>query len=314
MKIKSSKLKIKIKRFRLPVIIFTLITFATPVFGAILYLEPGQGNYYREDVFIIEVKIDTGGEDINAVKVNLTFSQNVLEVEDFMKGDSILKLWPEEPIFSNQAGTIYFMGGIPGGYQGENGILGKIILKARSGGEGTLQIKKDSQVLLNDGFGSPAELEIKEGIFNILPEKLEVPKNEREEELKKDKIPPEPFGIKIGKEPSIFDGKYFIAFSTADRGLGIDYYEIKEGDRGCKKGSTPYLLEDQSLRSKILVRAVDKAGNERMAEVIPPKEPFPWQIMILLSVILVIIWWLLGKVIYRMKQKPQKIFTPFDRK
>jgi len=296
--------KIKIKRFGFWVIIFTLITFATPVFGAILYLEPDQGNYYREDVFIVEIKINTGGEDVNAVKANLTFPQDILEVKDFMKGDSILKLWPEEPAFSNQAGILYFTGGIPGGYRGENGLLGKIILKAKSGGEGILQIKEGSQVLLNDGFGSPANLEIKEGIFNISPEKLAVPKNEAEEELKKDNVPPEPFQIELGKDPSIFDGKYFLAFYTTDIGSGIDYYEIREGDKSWKKGSSPYLLEDQSLRNKILVKAIDKAGNERIAEITSPFK-ITWKniLFIIIGIIAIgiIIRWFLRKFKFKTK-------------
>jgi len=196
--------------------------------AAVLYLEPDSGQYYLEDVFVVNIKLDTGKEEINAVKVNLTFLPDILEVEDFSEGNSILTLFPEVPMFSNQNGEIYFSGGIPGGYRGGDGLLGKIVFKAKRGGEGILQIKEDSQVLLNNGLGTPTELITRGGSFIILSERSEIPKNEWQEELEKDKIPPEPFEIRISQTPSIFEGKYFIVFSTTDKQTGVDHYEIKE--------------------------------------------------------------------------------------
>jgi len=148
---------------------------------------------------------------------------------------------------------------------------------------------------LNDGFGTPAKLTLKEAVFTILTEKAEVPKEEWQEELAKDDIPPEPFEIKISQDPNIFGGKYFIVFSTTDKQTGIDHYEVKEGKIDWKRAESPYLLEDQSLKSIIKVKAVDKAGNERIAEYIPPKKPFPYWVIIPLLVGVGIGYWLYRK-------------------
>jgi len=291
----SSPLKIKELLF---ILIISFIFLPRVAFGATLYLEPTARKHYLEDVFVTEIKIETGGEEINTAKVELTFPQELLNVLDFSSGDSILTLWPEMPTFSNQTGKIYFVGGIPGGYLGE-GVLGKIIFQAKKEGRALIQIENSSQVLLNDGLGTPAKLETGGAIFEILAEKQAVPTNEWQRLLEEDKIPPEPFEVELGKEAAVFEGKYFIAFSTIDKQTGMDYYEVKEGKRDWEKAGSPCLLKDQSLKSKIWVKAIDKAGNERIAEYTPPrkitwKDVLPWMAIVL--VLGGIIWWIIRKL------------------
>jgi len=59
------------------------------------------------------------------------------------------------------------------------------------------------------------------------------------------------------------DGKYFLVFSTQDKGSGVDHYEVREGRfGGFSEVSSPYILKYQSLDKKIFVKAIDKFGNE----------------------------------------------------
>jgi hypothetical protein len=282
--------------------------------AAILYLEPSQGEYHQGDTFIVEARIDTEGECINTVKAIISFPKDLLEAKDFSTGNSILTLWLQTPKIDQKEGLISFVGGIPGGFCGplpgepeKPNLLGRIIFRvvSRDISRSLAQVafRNDSQVLLNDGFGTQAKLTLKEAVFTILPEKAEVPKEEWQEELAKDDIPPEPFEIKISQDPSIFGGKYFIVFSTTDKQTGIDHYEVAEQRRtlrqttlNWKRAESPYLLEDQSLKSIILVKAVDKAGNERIAEYIPPQKPFPWWIIIPVAIGIGIIIWLIAKL------------------
>ena len=55
-------------------------------------------------------------------------------------------------------------------------------------------------------------------------------------------------------------------------------------------------MEDQTLNAKIKVKAVDKAGNEYVAEYVPPEKPksFPYWIIIL--IILTVIGLMLPKL------------------
>jgi len=274
--------------------------------AAILYLEPDSGEYYQGDTFIVETKVDTEGECINTVEANLSFPQDILTATDFSQGNSILTLWVKSPTIEQESGLISFAGGIPGGYcgklpgePGELDLLGKIIFQAKEvSGEqisAELEFLEGSQVLLNDGFGTPAKLTTKGAVFTVLAERLEIPEDEWKKELEKDNTPPELFKIEVHQEPTIFEGKYFIIFSTTDKQTGIDYYQVKEGKRDWKGIVSPYLLEDQSLKSKILVRAVDKAGNERIVEYLPPRKPFPYWI-VLVPIGLIIIGWIIKKL------------------
>lgn len=321
-------------------IITLLLSIPSFTQGAVLYLEPSSGQYYQGDIFIVSARIDTEQECINTVEANLSFSQDILEVVDFSKGNSILTIWLKEPEISQGAGLISFIGGIPGGYcgivpgdPGKSNLLGKIVFKVKeiSGEPFSAEVKflESSQVLLNDGLGTPAKLTTKGAIFTILPEKREVPKEEWQEELKKDNIPPEPFEIEIHQNPAIFEGKYFIIFSTTDKQTGIDYYEVCENLEfriqnlgkiikkflysksyilnSCKRAESPYLLEDQTLQSIIKVKAVDKAGNERIAQWLPPTKPFPWWLILVILIGIGIVIWLWRK--YMKIRKKEYEFT-----
>ena len=54
------------------------------------------------------------------------------------------------------------------------------------------------------------------------------------------------------------------------------------------------MLGKLSLKSKIFVKAVDKAGNEQISEISPSRKPFPYWIIILVLGV-GIIWWLIKK-------------------
>lgn len=285
------------------ILIISFVLFPAITFAAKLYLEPADGEYRQGDTFIVSIKIDPEGECVNAIEANIDFPQDILDFKDFSKGDSIISFWIKNEAAS---GLVSFAGGIPAGYCGrlsgdpdESNLLGKIIFQVKEiGGNPTsaqIQIRflDTSQVLLNDGMGTPARLTTKGSAIDIKPFSAAQGRNEWQDELAKDTIPPEPFGIEISSDPSIFNGKYFITFQTTDKQTGIDYYEVKEGDKGWKKTGSPYRLEDQRLGSIIKVGAVDKAGNERIIEYRPAlrTKQFPYWIIATISIIGVVIIW-----------------------
>ena len=283
------------------IIFIILLFYPLATKGAILYLEPSTGQYHQNDVFLVEVRLDTQGEYINVANIELKYPQDILEAKDFSKGNSILTLWVKEPAFSN--GVILFIGGVPGGYWGAGGLLAKIAFRIHGTDTAKIEFLDSSKVLLNDGKGTKARLTTKGAVFDILAEKLEVPKDEWKKEIEGDNILPEPFKVEISQDPAIFEGKYFITFSTTDKQTGIDYYEVKEGRKDWKRAISPYVLENQKLTSDIWVKAIDKAGNYWMETLEAQNKPeINYLIYIGLGLILVLVVVILW-IIFRRKAK-----------
>ncbi|GAI24257.1 unnamed protein product [marine sediment metagenome] len=143
-----------------------LLLAASSVAAARLYLMPLSQTIYQDNSFIVEVKLDTEGKEINTVEANLTYSSDFLEVIDVSKGNSILTLWLKEP--DVQQKDVSLIGGIPNGFQGEEGLIAKLIFRGKEIGEGIVSFKENSKVLLNDGKGTETRLNFSEGNYEII--------------------------------------------------------------------------------------------------------------------------------------------------
>jgi hypothetical protein len=295
------KLKKKMRYWYLGfLILFSLFSFIDFCRAATLYLEPNSGEFSLGETFSVSVFIDTEGEIINVANVNLDYPEEILAAKDFSQGNSILNLWIKNPEIKRGIGKISFAGGIPGGFKGNRGFLGKVFFESINSGEGSVFFEESSEVLLNDGFGTKANLKKEKAKFSVLTEKLEIPEDQLKKEIEKDKIPPESFKIEINQYPSIFEGKHFITFNTTDKQSGVDHYEVKEGKRNWEKAESPYLLKNQSLGEKIQVKAVDKAGNERIEEITPEpvkRAKIDWRLIV--KIVLIIIGLGVVYLIYR---------------
>ncbi|MFH1714446.1 MAG: hypothetical protein ABH831_02550 [Candidatus Nealsonbacteria bacterium] len=271
------------------ILIFNLLIIPAIAKGAILYLDPDSANYYEGDTFIVKLKIETEGECINVVDLKLNFPKDVLEAVGFSEADSILSVWLKRPEIRQDQGLISLTGGIPGGFcgkllgeLGEVNLLGKAAFKVKHQDVRTVSLNfSESHVLLNDGVGTEAPLELKGAVLSVLSGIVKEPKEEWQAELKADVFPPEVVRIEVSREDSLFDGKYFIVFSSTDKQTGIDHFEVKEGILPWKTAVSPYLLENQGLQSIIRVKAVDRAGNERISEWRVASRNVSWWFLIL---------------------------------
>jgi len=265
--------------------------------AANLYLDPAAGEYGKGDTFSAKVRIDNEGECINALDVRLSFPKDKIRAVDVGRGESIITLWVEEPTIDRDAGTVRFSGGIPGGYCGRipgdpglTNVLAEVVFQipgftvgkgAKAGDRATVSFLPETQVLLSDGLGTPAAL-VTNGAEFTIGETSTSTKDSWRAVLEDDDIPPEDFIIELVSNEAVFGGQYFIVFVTTDKQSGLDHYEVQESDldrdgyiRGknkiapWKRADSPYLLEDQTLNSTIRVKAVDKAGLERIVQFVP---------------------------------------------
>ena len=271
----------------------------TKSLAASLYLNPTESTLHSGDSVTLAVRLDVDektGECVNAVDAVIKYPDNVNPV-DVSIGDSIFTVWVEKPTINTDSRTISFAGGIPNGYCGRiNGdprltnVLAKIIFQAPGfmigGGSNNPQAKieftSETTAYLNDGLGTKAQLTTYGALINIISKPGEELVNDWQDKVNEDKIKPEPFTILLEKGERAFGDKYFIVFNTTDKQTGIDHYEVMEeplsqlgafewgrADAPWIVTRSPYVLKDQSLNSTIRVKAVDKAGNERIATLVP---------------------------------------------
>ena len=241
----------------------------------------------------VKLFMDTQTESVNALEAHITFDPKEFSVTDTSDGASIISLWLTRPAISNDNGTIDLAGVIPGGTNTPRGTIITFTIDPKQNGLSKGFTVASGRVLLNDGNGTPAKLSFSSSSFAMttapLPTSTAVVNSEA----------PDPFTPAIAHDPNLFNGQYFLVFSTTDLNSGIDHYEVLEVPQGTigaiaswQQASSPYLLQDQTLSSDIYVRAMNKAHNFRVVKLpatTPPiststREPYLLGLAILLGI------------------------------
>ncbi len=311
--------------------------------AAKVYFSPMQAEIAEGASFVTEIRLDTEGENINAVDFQITFPFNILEIVELNIGGSVLSLYPVKPEYSNMLGSVSLQAGAPNGFEGD-GLVARIFFKAKNKGSAAVRFSENSEAYLSDGFGTAAVLEriaanytvgerrddflalssisfpeeavwysksiiditwkVESGIsysYVLSSDPGEVPDEVADfpigqvtfapeedgifyfhlrrcesgecgststRSIFKDTVPPEPFQIQLGQDATAFGGKRFLVALVTDKTSGIDHYEVSEirnGKRGIwETVDLPYVLNETVEIETIELKAVDRAGNERI--------------------------------------------------
>lgn len=234
--------------------------------------------------------LDTKGVDINAIEGVVKIGDGDYEEVNLSTEGSIVPIWLSSPTIIGR--DIIFEGVLPGGFNG------RAILFSFSGGN--IKSSLSGLVYLNDGLGTSKKVTVKyreatieeKNVISTISENIEAG-------VEGDLIPPEIFYPAISTSTDLFDGRLFVSFLTQDKQSGIDYYEVAE-KRGMfksfnykkldwQKAESPYLLNDQEGESFVYVKAVDRAGNERISVVSPLYTSLARIISIISIIILIIV-------------------------
>lgn len=229
----------------------------------------------------ILVKLQTEGKTINSIDGTLQVAGFSNLVTSIHTGGSDFTLWPEKP--SLKGDIISFVGGVPGGINQDNAVLFTIRVSSALPESSYISYGKIT-AYENSTQGYPTPIEINENpveLRNIINTTSTV-------STEKDTIPPQSFPILLGTDPALFEGKYFISFSTSDTGSGVNHYEIQEGVGPFIRSSSPYVLQDQAHKSTITVRAIDNAGNIRVETLNNYDSLLYWTKLIVISLILML--------------------------
>lgn len=136
--------------------VFSLLFFGFDKAMAVsLYFYPQQVSLNKGETAILELRINTDNDLINAVEVFGKASKEV-QIESVEAVNSVLRLFIESKV---ENGGYLVIGGTPNGFSGE-GVLVRMLVRAVSDGMGVISIEDASKALLNDGLGSSASVKV----------------------------------------------------------------------------------------------------------------------------------------------------------
>ncbi len=117
-------------------------------------VSPSSGSYAVGSTFDVSVVMDTQGQSVNAVQMQLSFPPDKLQLVSPSVGSSVIQIYTTPPRYDNNAGVVEIIGGIPNGINVSNGLITKLTFRVRSLGSASLRFTGQSQALLNDGQGT----------------------------------------------------------------------------------------------------------------------------------------------------------------
>lgn len=136
--------------------------------AALLYSGAANQVVYQDETFIVEWYLDTQDDTVNTIYLKLNFSKENLQVTEVSAGDSVINLWVKNPEFSNDDGTISFIGGISSGAKQSKLPLFRTTFRPTILGNAKISMDESSTVLLSDGSGTAASLLFKQMSFAVV--------------------------------------------------------------------------------------------------------------------------------------------------
>ena len=171
MKNKDSKKTILHFTLSLCILIFAFCIFAAKTASAAtLYFYPQNLEIFEGESAVIEVRLNTEGEAINALEINGSLKNDSLSITSVDTSNSLIQIFIEAP--QTDGKKFHFVGGAPGGFNGA-GIVGRLNLTASSVGTANLSFNQPTKFLTNTEEGK--ELSVK-----LLLSELEVVKKPKD--------------------------------------------------------------------------------------------------------------------------------------
>lgn len=130
-------------------------------------LFPASGKFGLAQEFNVDIKLDSGGQSINAAQAKIKYNPAVLEVKSVSKEGSVFNFWLEGPEFSNTVGEIKFIGGTPNGVSGASLEVLKIQFIAKSIGLSEVSFI-DAAITAADGSGNNVLSSSNGASFNVI--------------------------------------------------------------------------------------------------------------------------------------------------
>ncbi|MFA6429233.1 MAG: cohesin domain-containing protein [Patescibacteria group bacterium] len=129
------------------------LSLATQAKAATLYVLPDRYAVPVGDTFTATVFTDTEDVGTNAIQAEVLFPNTLVEVVSLNSGASVLNYWLDGPSFSNEAGSVSFIGGSATGLSGKSLRLLSIAFKVKAAGSIPLTLT-NAAITASDGNGT----------------------------------------------------------------------------------------------------------------------------------------------------------------
>ncbi len=153
---------------------FIMLAFIIPcssLEAARLYFKTEKSGYLKGETGFATFHLDSGKSTANAVYGAISFDPKLIEIGKINLDSSVLNLWIQKPVVSNEQGRISFEGVILNpGFKGDSGRLIGFNFKLKEAGNGVFGISKYG-VFANDGRGTSLATTADVKKFSIAPER-----------------------------------------------------------------------------------------------------------------------------------------------
>ncbi|MBI5742654.1 MAG: hypothetical protein HZA25_02355 [Candidatus Niyogibacteria bacterium] len=103
-----------LKNLRLALSAFVIASFifsASSTYAATLSISPEAKSLKIGEEFNFDLNLNTEGAEVNAAQATVQFPTDLLELVGVNRSGSVFNFWVEEPVISNEDGTLKFIGG-----------------------------------------------------------------------------------------------------------------------------------------------------------------------------------------------------------
>ncbi len=129
---------------------------------------PRTGTFTLGSEFQLPVYIDTEGEAVTEVSLQILFDPKLVTVVRPSGGKSLFDQWVEAPVYDNDAGVVTLRGRIKDGVKTASGLITAVTFMSRATGEAVFLVGDSSKVLLADGSLTEVDPERDRAVFTIV--------------------------------------------------------------------------------------------------------------------------------------------------
>lgn len=135
---------------------------------ASFFLAPSSKSYVVGQTFTITLNV-SADLAVNAAEGSLVYPMDKLEALSVSKSNSVINLWVNEPIISQNSGNVYFAGVILNpGYKGSGAKILSVNFRVKAPGDAFVSVTNGS-ILANDGLGTEVLSSISGGRYKLEP-------------------------------------------------------------------------------------------------------------------------------------------------